>query len=207
MNIKKKIEQGVYKMTNKQYKQDLYYSSHGGTDFHSGELELLSALAINSDNNLVVVIGSGGGLIPKLFKDCQRMYNQCGITILIDAFKEAFPSNGKPNYNESIDGYEDIEIIKDYGINCINKFKNNSINILYEDSDHQIETAINHFEGYYSKMCNNSYFIVHDIFNKNQYCTVRQFPDYIKQTQQYINGQIEIMNFNIGEGFSVVHIL
>lgn len=186
-------------------KGDLYASSHGVFNDNPGEAGILYALSASTRSTLSVCIGSGQGLVPKTLREAQRRFStQYARTILIDANKEAFPSNGKPNYfNDSvgiIPGYEEIIVIQNFGNKCANMFDDRTIDILYEDSDHQIETIMEHFELYKEKIKINGYFIIHDTFNSNIRCTSVKVPDILEKVENW-----NIINFpEIGEGFTIM---
>jgi hypothetical protein len=146
--------------------------SHGAEGEFLGAGSLYYFIPYMLKAKKIVCLGSGAGFVPKLMIEAQKaLFNEGQLlevsenifdVTLIDANIGPW---GLPVYNDSIDGYENIKIIKDLTDNVYEQFSD--IDYLHVDADHSYEQIYKDLAHYGTRMNPNKRWAItiHDTFN------------------------------------------
>jgi hypothetical protein len=140
--------------------------SHGAEGNHLGMGIMYYAIPYVLKAQHCVCLGSGAGFVPKLMHRAQSQLIEEGIIsshkiTLIDANIGPW---GLPVYQEGIDGYPEITLIKSMTDDAVQLV--NNIDYLHVDADHTYDQVLNDFNNYLSKMNGDNWAMtVHDTYN------------------------------------------
>jgi cephalosporin hydroxylase len=179
-------------------------------------LPLLYELAKFIKPRVIVVIGSGDGLIPRLFREAQIASGITGVTYLID-LGETMGAMPEQIHNPSAtfrQFYPEIIVYKGKSVPDGREFisKEKQIDLLWIDGDHSHEGSLADFNAYNALISENGLLCFHDTapngINNAQpdWCAVNKTIDYIKEHRR----DFELINFTptnhlqLGAGFAIL---
>jgi predicted O-methyltransferase YrrM len=160
-----------------------------------GLTELIIDLKKLLDHNLfkgsnMIEIGSYMGESTMLF-GCSQLFNKI---YAIDPYEgnesfNNFSNNSwdyiKEQFHINTRFFDNIELIEDYSQNCVDKFKDKSIDFIYIDAEHTYESVKNDLELYLPKLKNTSVVAGHD------YCNIK-WPGVIKAVDEVLGKPTKI---------------
>ncbi len=129
-----------------------------GKEIPEGQLilqdqQLLKKYSINK--NLVVELGTfkgRGAVILSMFAK---------QVITVDFFGKGRPNNYEL-VKKDLDKHKNIKLIKKTTREAIDKFQNNSIDLLIQDAGHSIEAVVDDIKAYFPKLKNDAIVMIHD---------------------------------------------
>jgi hypothetical protein len=180
-----------------------YANSHGAEGNHLGAGSLYFFIPYMLKAEVCVCLGSGAGFVPKLMVEAQRALSNDGIlknhkVYLVDANIGPW---GRPEYEDEIDGYPEIVVIKKLTNDAVNMF--DSINYLHVDADHSYDQVLSDLIYYGSKMAGDWAITIHDTDNNEDgdhpeigsYWAMRDFAE---------SNDLYWTNFSIGCGTGLI---
>ena len=180
-----------------------WFESHGARkDGYLGVGLLYFALPYILCARKCVCLGSGGGFVPRLMVEAQRLLKRLGLiqvvdVVLVDA-GDGGTSGEHPKWNEQFwQNYPEVKLIR--GLTDEVKDQLDSINYLHVDADHSYQHVLSDLQNYGVKMVGKWAITVHD--------TDQQLPgieswnavlDWIDQTRY------GVVNFRVGAGTALI---
>jgi len=140
--------------------------SHGAEGSHLGMGLFYFGIPYVLKARHCVCLGSGAGFVPKLMHKAQSVLIEEGIIenhriTLVDANTGPW---GLPVYQDGIDGYQEITLIKAMTNDAVGLV--DDIDYLHVDADHSYDQVLNDLNNYGSKMNGNHWAItIHDTHN------------------------------------------
>jgi hypothetical protein len=177
-----------------------YAWSHGVNK--SNTLPVIFQLTKFIKPSICVIIGSGGGLIPRIIREAQiQSFAQNSKTYLIDLGETMGAMPNKIHNPNSIFRllYPEIIVFKGYsvpeGIDFISK-KEQTIDLLWIDGDHSHEGSLKDFNSYSPLVSNSGLIFLHDTAPNGtgniqpDWCGVNKTIECIRNNKDF-----EIINF------------
>ena len=181
-----------------------YANSHGSDGVHLGAGVLYFSIPYMLKAKVCVCLGSGSGFVPKLMAEAQRQLQKETPHVphkvyLVDADIGPW---GRPEYNDEIDGYPEIKVIRKLTDDAVEMF-DKEINYLHVDADHSYDQVLNDLNNYIWKMSGDWAITVHDTYN-HQNPEYPEIGSYLAMKDFAKALDFNFVNFSIGCGTALV---
>lgn len=178
--------------------------SHGAEGAHAGMGFIYYSIPYVFKARHCVCLGSGAGFVPKLMHQAQSQLIKEGMIenhkiTLIDANTGPW---GLPVYQDGIDGYPEITLIKAMTDDAV-VFVDN-IDYLHVDADHSYEQVLKDLNNYGSKMNGDNWAItIHDTHNFSD-ADHPEIGSYMASYDYAQSNDLYFINFRVGCGTALI---
>ena len=180
--------------------------SHGADSKHPGFSLLYYSLIYSNISNKCVILGSGGGYVPRLiyYAQSELVKNKLLKEIDISLVDVGNGVGGERVYDEN--GFDDLKELKLYNMKTDDAYHNfNNINYLHVDADHNPSQVYKDLTNYGSRMDGDNWIITaHDCYFSKLDRTVHSEKIYLEVARWCNENNHLHINFNIGRGTTLI---
>lgn len=178
--------------------------SHGVNGKYSGVGGLYFTIPYMLKAKKCVILGSGGGYVPKMVLSSQQTLLDeklihCLDTTLVDADTGKW---GRPDYKKADQIHKELKLVKELTSKAVVNF--NQIDYLHIDADHSYAGVLADLNAYLPKMSKTFAITIHDTYN---YPAVRgQSLGCWKACLDFLTShpELSVVNFKIGCGTALI---